>query len=339
MTTILIILVISSLSLVILWQTKILSKKYNFIDNPASEIKKIHKIPISNIGGLACLLPFLLSVTISPFIEEYFSKKYLFIIFFSSILYFFLGRYDDLKNIAPSIKFFCFIFIFLFLYPFEPYLIINNLNFKYFNWIINLGNYGIFFTLFCMFLFFNASNFIDGVNGLYASTIIFWIIALMFLTNIFSIIYFIIILSLIYFLYYNLKNVVFFGNSGNAFLTCFVGSAYIFSYNKFSNIFCDEIFFLFLIPGLDTIRLIFERLFRGNSPLKGDNRHMHHLLKNILSEKFVWIFNLLIIVIPFFLLKIFQNPFVIFFVIIVIYVTLILYLTRQGKKIDDTLIH
>ena len=53
---------------------------------------------------------------------------------------------------------------------------------------------------------------------------------------------------------------VVFGNSGNTFLTCFVGSAYIFSYNKFNNIYCDEIFFLFLIPGIDTIRLILERL-------------------------------------------------------------------------------
>ena len=169
---------------------------------------------------------------------------------------FFLGRFDDLKNISP-IKFICFVFIFLFLYPLEPNLIINDLRFKYIDLFIPLNSYSIYFTLFCLFIFYNASNFIDGVNGLYASTIIFWLVSLILLTKIFSIIFIIIIISLTIFLYFNLKNKVFFGNSGNAFLTCFVGSAYIFGYNKFNNIYCDEILFLFLIPGLDIIRLVF----------------------------------------------------------------------------------
>jgi len=329
MITILIALIISSLSLVILLQTNILSKKYNFIDNPASEIKKIHKSPISNIGGLACLIPFLLSVAISPFIEEYFSKKYLLILFFSSILYFFLGRYDDLKNVAPNIKFLVFIFIFLFLYPFEPYLIINNLKFKYFDWTINLGNYKIFFTLFCMFLFFNASNFIDGVNGLYATTIIFWILCLFFITGNYSIIFFVIIITLIFFLFFNLNSKVFLGNSGNTFLTCFVGSSYIFTYNKFSNIYCDEIFILFLIPGLDAARLTFERLFMGKSPLQGDNRHLHHLILRVTSKKVVWFLNLIIIMLPFIFLKITENFLFSFTISFIIYTLLIFILPKK----------
>ena len=120
---ILIAIVISSISLVILMQTKNLSEKFNFFDNPASEVKKIHKYPISNIGGLSCLIPFLLSLIISFYLENYFSKKYIVIILISSFFYFFLGRYDDLKNISPNIKFVWFVFIFLFLYPFEIALI------------------------------------------------------------------------------------------------------------------------------------------------------------------------------------------------------------------------
>lgn len=331
MTAILLVLVITSLSLIILLQTKNLSKKYNFIDNPASEIKKIHKMPVSNIGGLACLVPFLISIIISFFIDDYFSKKYLFVLFISSILYFFLGRYDDLKNISPNIKFFCFIFIFLFLYPFEPYLIINTLKFKYFQWTIDLNNYGIFFTLLCMFLFFNASNFIDGVNGLYASTIIFWIISLLFLTNNFSFLFYVLILSLLIFLYFNLNNKVFFGNSGNTFLSCFVASAYIFTYNKYSNIFCDEILILFLIPGLDAARLTFERLFKGQSPLQGDNRHLHHLILKISNKKIVWILNLIIIIFPFLTLKISNNFLLSLLFSIIMYFSLILFLPKKFK--------
>ena len=65
-----------------------------------------------------------------------------------------------------------------------------------------------------MFLFFNASNFIDGVNGLYASTIIYWIVSLLFLTKHFSFLFFVLILSLLIFLYFNVNNKVFLGIQG-----------------------------------------------------------------------------------------------------------------------------
>ena len=87
--SILLTIIISSISLVILIQTKNLSKKYNFFDNPASETKKIHKYSISNIGGLSCLIPFLISLIISFYFEDFFSKKYLIVIFASSFFYFF----------------------------------------------------------------------------------------------------------------------------------------------------------------------------------------------------------------------------------------------------------
>ena len=97
---ILLAIIISSISLVILIQTKNLSKKYNFFDNPALRQKKIHKYPISNIGGLSCLIPFIISLIASLYIEDYFSKKYILVILISSFFNFFLGRFDDLKNIS-----------------------------------------------------------------------------------------------------------------------------------------------------------------------------------------------------------------------------------------------
>ena len=42
---ILVVIIISSISLVILIQTKNLSEKFNFIDNPASETKKFTNTP------------------------------------------------------------------------------------------------------------------------------------------------------------------------------------------------------------------------------------------------------------------------------------------------------
>ena len=328
---ILLAIIISSISLVILIQTKSLSKKYNFFDNPVSEAKKIHKYPISNIGGLSCLVPFIISLIVSLYIEDYFSKKYIFVILVSSIFYFFLGRFDDLKNISPGIKFICFVFIFLFLYPLEPNLIVKELSFKYIDLIIPLNSYSIYFTLFCLFIFYNASNFIDGVNGLYASTIIFWLVSLIVLTKMFSVIFIIIIISIIIFLYFNLKNKVFFGNSGNAFLTCFLGSAYIFGYNKLNNIYCDEILFLFLIPGLDIVRLVLERLIKGKSPLEGDKRHLHHIILRVSKYELVWILNLFIIFIPIIILKILSNFYFSLTISIIIYLMLVYFLPKKSK--------
>ena len=196
---------------------------------------------------------------------------------------------------------------------------------------ISLNDYSIFFTLFCMFVFYNASNFIDGVNGLYASTIIFWILSFIMLTKLLSIVLLIIIISLLFFLYFNLKNKVFFGNSGNAFLSCFVGSLYIFEYNKFGNIYCDEILFLFLIPGLDMIRIVIERLFKGKSPLEGDNRHLHHIILNVSNKKLVWIFNLIITIFPIIFLKIIDNFYYTLILSTLIYFSLIFFIPKKSK--------
>ena len=86
---ILLAIIISSISLVILIQTKNLSKRYNFfLIIQLLRQKKIHKYPISNIGGLSCLIPFIISLIASLYIEDYFSKKYILAILVSYFLFF-----------------------------------------------------------------------------------------------------------------------------------------------------------------------------------------------------------------------------------------------------------
>ena len=159
-----------------------------------------------------------------------------------------------------------------------------------------------------MFIFYNSANFIDGANGIYGTTALFWILFLIFKTGLSSILVFTLIFSLLFFLFFNLKNQVFIGNSGNSFITCLISCLYIYSYNITNNkIFCDDIFFAFLIPGLETIRLSFQRVFKGKSPFHGDNNHLHHLL--IKKYKFlpIWILNLLIVISPSIFFEISKN--------------------------------
>ena len=105
MITLILGLFISTFTLIILFKIKKISKRYGFYDNPAKGQNKIHKHPISNIGGLSCLIPFLIAVIISYFIEDIFSKKFLIITFITALCFYSLGRLDDIKNLTPNRKF------------------------------------------------------------------------------------------------------------------------------------------------------------------------------------------------------------------------------------------
>lgn len=298
-------IILSSITFVILFNQHLLSKKLSFFDY-SNNNRKIHSKKISNIGGLSCLIPILISFIIISLIpnENLFSKKFIVISLITSISFFFLGRIDDLKDLAPSRKFLAFCFIFLFFYPLESNLIITELSFKYLNLNLILNNYSIFFTLFCMFVFFNTSNFIDGVNGLYASTILFWISFLLLKINIYPLIILTIIFCLLIFTFFNLKNKVFMGNSGNAFITCLTGSLYIYLYNKTEVIYCDEIFIVFLIPGIDALRVSMSRLFHGKSPFQGDKNHLHHFIFKKFKQKYTWSICLFLNILPILILLI-----------------------------------
>jgi len=323
-------LFISSFTLIILIQTKKISQKYGFYDNPSKDTNKIHKHPVSNIGGLACLVPFLLSIIIAYINEDDLSKKFLIIVFITSLCFYSLGRLDDIKNLSPNRKFLSFCLIFLFFFPFEQNLILNELHFKYIGLFVDLGNYGIFFTLFCIFLFYNASNFIDGINGLYGTTIIYWLIFLILITGKFTLPVMTLILSLVIFLFFNFKNKVFIGNSGNSFITCFLASCYIYYYNKFGNFYCDEIFLAFFVPGLDTVRLSIERLIKRKSPFSGDNQHLHHLILKYFNQNIAFLSVMSLILLPILLLLLTRNFYISLLISSLIYFSLLIYLKKSN---------
>ena len=332
MITLIIALFISTFALIILFQIKTISKRYGFYDNPAKGQNKIHKYPISNMGGLACLIPILISIVITFFIDTSFSKKFLLIIFISSIGFYSLGRLDDIKNLSPNKKILFFCLIFLFFFPLEENLIIKELRFKYIGLYLDLGDYSIFFTLFCIFLFYNASNFIDGINGLYGTTIVFWLFVLIFITGNSPLIITTTIFSLLYFLIFNFKNMVFIGNSGNSFITCLVASFYIFFYNSFENIYCDEIFLAFFIPGLDTVRLSIERLIKKRSPFSGDNQHLHHLILKKTKIITAYTIEVSLIITPFILLLFTKNFYYSLIIPFLIYLIMLASLKNFKKK-------
>ena len=136
----------------------------------------------------------------------------------------------------------------------------------------------------------------NGINGLLnlyynKENNFFFLFYLLFRFEIF---YLIIIICLLFLFILNLKNKIFLGDSGIYILGAFISFVIISEYNKQSTkFFADDIFIIMMIPGLDFIRLFFERISKGKNPFLGDKNHLHHLL----IDKFGFFKSYLLIVI------------------------------------------
>ena len=76
---------------------------------------------------------------------------------------------------------------------------------------------------------------------------------------------------------FNYNNKLFLGNSGATILA----SYFIFTsieLNYYSKIFVFSIISIFLIMGIDMVRLFFLRLFKKKSPFARDQKHFHYIL-------------------------------------------------------------
>ncbi len=151
------------------------------------------------------------------------------------------------------------------------------------------------FTIFCLLVFVNGSNFIDGVNCLasgYFLTII--LILITHLNNIESseltiLSYDLKIISIFLFVFiiFNIFSKSFLGDSGSYFISLTVG------------LFCIKISFilqntmspffialLFWYPAFENLFSILRRKFyQGKNVKYADNLHLHHLLFNVLKQK------------------------------------------------------
>ena len=149
--------------------------------------------------------------------------------------------------------------------------------FKDININILLNEGSIFFTIFCIYIFFNFLNFSDGVNGIALGISIYWILIFLIFgqfNNLFLISFLICIL--IVFIY--IKNDLFIGNSGSSILSSILGSLFIMEYNFYNTFYCDEIFLLMFLPVIDAARISIERIIKRSSPFLPDKNHFHHLL-------------------------------------------------------------
>jgi UDP-GlcNAc:undecaprenyl-phosphate GlcNAc-1-phosphate transferase len=254
-----------------------ISQKYNLIDLP-NEKRKIHTSPTPIIGGLIIIIIFFLNMFVYFFLNL---TNDLIIILSLSLIFFLVGLIDDIKNLS---SYFRLIFLFLVCYlglSFSDHLIIKELNFNYNNINFNLGYSSIFITSLTLLLLVNALNLADGINGLSTMLLIFWIIYIkFFLFADFSLSGISLLLIILIIFYHIYQGKYFMGDSGVTASALIIGLLSINSYNVqvTKNIYVEELFLLFFIPGLDMFRLFLQRIYNKKNPFVSDNQHLHHLL-------------------------------------------------------------
>lgn len=279
------------------------SKKLEFTDKP--NVRKLHKKELINTSGISLyfyLLIIVNSFELSPRLEE--------VIIYGSIIVI-CGFVDDRIYLTPGVK------LILTLLP-VVYLINNGFyleNLGIYEHIgkINLGKFGVIFTILAVSLLIHSYNYIDGVDGLLLlitiSNICFGIFLLDTQDENVSKLLIIILIPLIINLIFNILPMtnnfkIFMGDSGSLFIGFFMGFFMIYLY-KFKNIHPANIIWISWYPIFDFLFMTIYRISKKLKFYSADNMHFHHVILRIFNNShlkctfLISIMNVLIISIGF----------------------------------------
>ena len=293
------------------------------IDYP-DKSRKFHKKPTSLAGGTILMINLML-YSIFVFFDASLLEKNLFntineffIFIISCSLIYIIGIYDDKNNLNPIKKFFLISITIIFFIYFNNFTQINSLNFSFYEKIIPIDKYSIIFTLFCYIVFINAFNMFDGIN-LQSSSYSLIILISIVLINEINLFFLILIIYFLFFSYLNIINKSFLGDNGTLLLSFIIGFIFIKLYNEEILIYSDEVVLFMLLPGIDLIRLVIERIYNKKNPLSFDRNHIHHLFLNKHSYLLTIIYLNLLIIFPLILSIILNYNLVTILVFIVLY--------------------
>ena len=259
---------------------KTLAYKVGAIDVPKDN-RRMHKVPIPRLGGLAIFLAFLLSVLVFAEIDRQMQG-----ILLGAVMIVILGVMDDIMALkalpkllvqiaaaAVAVYHGCVIQFF------------SNPNVFSETTYINLGWLSYPVTIIWIVAITNAVNFIDGLDGLAAgvsaiSTAALTVIALMVAETNVAIILSALFGACLGFLPYNMNPAkIFMGDTGATFLGFMLATLSVTGLFKMYAIISFAVPFLILgVPIFDICFAFLRRIAKGQSPMTADRGHFHHRL-------------------------------------------------------------
>lgn len=300
-------LIIIFINIIIVYKFDYISDKINFFDVPDNR-RKIHKKPVSLLGGSIILINLLVTLTyvlifldmslLVKFFYHYSIKSFLIFILIINLL-FVLGFLDDKYNISPLKKFILLLLFISIVCINDRLTIINKITFHIIDNELNFTQLSLMFSVGCYVFLIIALNMFDGINLQSAIFYLINLVLIMVYVGESNLIIISLILGLISFSYLNFKNKAFLGDNGVFLLSFLIGYLFVKIFNN-SNIFksTDIALFLFL-PVIDCLRVMFERQFIFNKPIfHTDKIHFHHKLLQKYSYTKTIIISSLFIIIP-----------------------------------------
>ena len=307
------------------YNSKIVNK---LLDKPGND--KIHSTPIPLVGGLLLTVSIFVYLILSFILSEYqFLNKKISILIIGGLFAFLIGVVDDFLHIKAEKKIIAVSIFNIIFFQKLGFFQVETLLFEsnYFFLQISSVSLSLIISIIAFLICHYALVILDGVNGIFGvyAISLFTIILLFFeisyaLEN--FIFYLIIILLFITFL--NLRNNLFFGNSGSLMLSALIPYILLSIYNERNNqIFLFSYISLIIVPVLDMIRLFFLRLFEKRSPFSKDLNHIHHKLLKKFTLKWTLFIYLSLSFIPFLVIEIFYlDPLTILILQIIFFFTL-----------------
>ena len=254
--------------------------KVGAIDVP-KDARRMHKVPIPRLGGLAIFLGFMVSTLL--FVPM---TKQLQGILLGAVIIVVLGVVDDITPLHAGLKFFVQIVAALI-----PVLhgvtisVLSNPNVFSENpwWFLN--GWSIPVTVIWIVAITNSVNLIDGLDGLAVgvsaiSSATFLIISLIVAESGISLLCAAILGACIGFLPYNRNPAkMFMGDTGSTFLGFILATISVQGMFKMYAIISFAVPFLILgLPIFDTVFAFTRRIAHGQNPMKADRGHVHHRL-------------------------------------------------------------
>ena len=263
-----------------------ISKEKHLYDEPNE--RRIHKVVIPNLGGVAIFIGVSIATLLSLHQFEFIEFRY---IQASLIILFFIGIKDDILIISARKKFIAQILCALIL------IIPGGIRFTNLHGILGLNEidylFSVLITLLAIVSIINATNLVDGIDGLAASigifsSIIFGAKFLVTSNDDYAILCSAITGSLLAFLWFNVygtTNKIFLGDTGSLILGLLI-AVLVIQYNEFAltttpqEVSFSPVFSLAILaaPLADMIRVFAIRIYNGKSPFAPDMGHIHHRL-------------------------------------------------------------
>jgi UDP-N-acetylmuramyl pentapeptide phosphotransferase/UDP-N-acetylglucosamine-1-phosphate transferase len=269
-------------------------------------------------------------------------------IIFFILLYCIFGTLSDLNIVkSAKLKFLVLTFLTIFFVIFIQLKIIS-IGFFFMDQLLLNNLFNIFFTVFCIMVVINGTNFIDGINGLSIGYYLLINISLLIASHSHNLSFLNLETNLILLLALIIPNI---------FKFSFLGDAGVFSLSSY---FCFLLisfhqlnplitpFFIAALlwyPAFENLFSIFRKLIFNTNPLKPDNYHLHHLiLKEILlffgkrTNSFyaavpIHLFNSIIFFLALKNINYQKNLIIIILFAILIYLIVYIYLIRRNVKV------